>query len=195
MSKNTDTGLFENDLFRACVEVAQTILGRKSSPDVIETVAGRYFSIACDHQDFVRGQREGDDVIANAVRYLAHTQAIPPMGTDTAWFMNSLGTLLEVAVPNTMLDKDSERFLDQLQEGIRQSRSTIPVERKDYVLEDDDVKWMKHLESAGVEYGAVSDLLDLMERLYQGLPLDHDGQRMFRLASLAAPFTRHARED
>lgn len=195
MSDDTEHDPSENDLFRACVEVARSILGRKTSPDVIETVAGRYFRIACDHQDFVRGQREGDDVIANAVRYLAHTQAIPPMGTDTAWFMSSLGTLLEVAVPNSMLDKDSERFLDQLQEGIRQSRSTIPVDRKDYVLEDDDVKWMKHLESAGVEYGAVSDLLDLMERLYQGLPLDQDGQRMLRLASLAAPLTRHARED
>ena len=113
MSDDTEHDLSENDLFRACVEVARSILGRKTSPDVIETVAGRYFSIACDHQDFVRGQREGDDVIANAVRYLAHTQAIPPMGTDTAWFMSSLGTLLEVAVPNSMLDKDSERFLDQ----------------------------------------------------------------------------------
>lgn len=195
MSDDTENDPLENDLFRACVEVARSILGRNTSPDVIETVAGRYFSIACDHQDYVRGQREGDDVIANAVRYLAHTQAIPPMGTDTAWFMNSLGTLLEVAVPNSMLDKDSERFLDQMQEGIRQSRSTIPVDRKDYVLEDDDVKWMKHLESAGVEYGAVSDLLDLVERLYQGLPLDQDSQRMLRLASLAAPLTRHARGD
>lgn len=177
MSDNTEHDPSEDDLFRACVEVAQSILGRKSSPDVIETVAGRYYSIACDHQDHVRSQREGDDVIANAVRYLAHTQAIPPMGTDAAWFMNSLGTLLEVAVPNAMLDQDSERFLDQLQEGIWQSRSTIPVDRKDFVLEDDDVQWMKYLESAGVEYGAVSDLLDLMERMYQGLPLDEDGQR------------------
>lgn len=195
MSDGTEHDPLENDLFRACVEVARAILGQNTSPDVIETVAGRYFSIACDHQDYVRGQREGDDVIANAVRYLAHTQAIPPMGTDTAWFMNSLGTLLEVAVPNSMLDKDSERFLDQLQEGIRQSRSTIPVDRKDYVLEDDDVKWMKHLEAAGMECGAVSDLLDLVERLYQGLPLDQDSQRMLCLASLAAPLTRHARGD
>lgn len=195
MSDGTEHDPLENDLFRACVEVARAILGQNTSPDVIETVAERYFSIACDHQDYVRGQREGDDVIANAVRYLAHTQAIPPMGTDTAWFMNSLGTLLEVAVPNSVLDKDSERFLDQLQEGIRQSRSTIPVDRKDYVLEDDDVKWMKHLEAAGMECGAVSDLLDLVERLYQGLPLDQDSQRMLCLASLAAPLTRHARGD
>ena len=98
----------ENDLFCACVEVAQSILGRNSSPDVIETVAGRYYSVACEYKDQVRGQRERDEVIANAVRYLAHTQAIPPMGTDTGWFMYSLGTLLEVAVPNSTLDRGDE---------------------------------------------------------------------------------------
>lgn len=195
MSHNTENEPSENDLFRACVEVAQSILGRNGSPDVIETVAGRYYSIACEYQDQVRGQREGDEVIANAVRYLAHTQAIPPMGTDTAWFMNSLGTLLEVAVPNSTLDQDSEPFLDQLQEGIWQARSTIPVDRQDLVLDKVDVEWMKNLESAGVEYGAVSELLDLVERLYQGLPLDEDSKRMLLLASLAAPLTRHARED
>lgn len=88
-----------------------------------------------------------------------------------------------------------QRFLFYNEPGLTQSRSTIPAPGKDCVLEDDDVKWMKHLESAGVEYGAVSELLNLVERLYQGLPLDEDCKRMLSLASLAAPLTRHARED
>jgi hypothetical protein len=195
MSDEVDHEPTTNDLFSACVEVAQAILGKKASPDVIETVAGRYYRIACDHQDFVRTQRETDDVIANAVRYLANTQAIPPMGTDTAWFMNSLGTLIELAVPNTMLDQQSERFLNQLQEGIREARSAIPIDRESLALEDDDVQWMEYMKSAGVEYGAVSEVLDLLERMYHGWPLDVEQQRLLQLASLAAPITRHHRKD
>lgn len=48
-------------------------------------------------------------------------------------------------------------------------------------------------EDAGSEYGLVSELLDLVERLYHADPLDVETKRFFAVAALAAPLVRRAR--
>lgn len=85
----------EVDLFNSCIAVAREVLWKNgaASSDVVETLAQKFLAIAEDHQDFVRRQRETDDVIAHAVQYIAHVHAIPPAGTDTAWFHQTLSVL------------------------------------------------------------------------------------------------------
>ncbi|OHV00441.1 hypothetical protein BLA34_12680 [Ralstonia solanacearum] len=163
------------------------------STDVVETLAQKFLSIAEDHQDFVRRQRESDDVIAFAVQYIAHVHAIPPSGTDTEWFRHTLAALLELAVPNAGLTEAAARLLPCLQEGIRDSLADVPVPREDVRIEDEDANSIRRMQDAGVEYGIASDLLDLLERLYHGDPLSEEDRRFFYLSSIAAPMTRRAR--
>ena len=185
----------DTDLFRACEAVARQVLWRSgaASSDVVETLARKFLEIAEEHQDFVRCQRETDVVIAHAVRYIAHVHAIPPIGTDTAWFRDALTVLMELAVPNTGLDQEASQFLSCVQEGIRDSLADVPVPRSTMRIEDDDAEEVRLMQDAGVAYGVTSDLLDLIEKLFHGDPLTEAEQRLFRLAAVAAPMTRQAR--
>lgn len=185
-----------NDLELACREVAKEVLWRNgaASADVIETLAVKFLGIAEEHQDFVRRQRESDDVIADAVRYIAHVHAIPPNGTDTTWFRDTLATLMELAVPNAGLTVAASKFLYGVQEGIRESLTDVPVPRNSTRIDDDEANMLKRMQDAGVNHGVTSDLLDLLERLYHGDPLGKEDTRFFFLSSVAAPLTRSARE-
>lgn len=183
-------------LMAACKEVARQVLsGPASSSDLVETLALQFYRIAEDHQDFVRRQREDDDVIEHAVRYIAAVHATPSCGTDAAWFQCKLGAILEIAVPNAGLCEESAKLLPCLQVGIAQALADVPVSRNSVRIEDDDAKELKALERAGVEWGCVSDMLDLVERLYHGDPLTESDLRFYRLYALAAPLTRQARID
>lgn len=190
------TGQEPTDLELACREVARAVLWNKgtASTDLVETLALKYLAIAEDHQHFVRQQREDDDVIANAVRYIAHVHTMPPHGTDTAWFSNALSVLMELAVPNTGLTETAAMFLPNVQEGIRESLADVPVSRLTMRIEDDDASFLRWIQDAGVQYGAVSDLLDLLEKLYHGDPLHPEDQKTLYMAAVAAPLTRKARE-
>lgn len=189
------TESIEVDLFDACKEVARAVLWKNgaASSDVVETLARKYLTIAEEHQDFVRRQRESDEVIAYAVQYIAHVHAIPPSGTDTEWFRQILSTLMEIAVPNTSLSESSARFLPCLQAGIRDSLADVPVTRSSLRLEDEDAITVRRMQDASMEYGTASDLLDLLEKIYHGDPLSTEEQRCLYLASVAAPLTRQAR--
>src|SRR5256885_16113785 len=107
-------------LYGACQEVARAVLSGSggASADVVDTLARKYLAKATSYQDYVRGQRESDEVIEHAIQYIARVHAIPPCGTDVAWFDSTLHALLEIAVPNTGLDDESAMLLPWLQEGI-----------------------------------------------------------------------------
>lgn len=183
-------------LMAACKDLArQVLVGPSSSSDLVETLASQYYKIAEDHQDFVRQQRESDVVIEHAVRYIAAVHAIPPCGTDTEWFRNMLGAIMEIAVPNSGLSEEAAKLMPCLQEGIVQALADVPVSRDSVRVDDEDAKWIKAIEHAGVEYGCVSDMLDLIERLYHGDPLTENDLRFYRLYALAAPLTRQGRID
>jgi len=186
---------FDTELFDACKAVAREVLWRNgaASNDVVETLAGKFLAIAEEHQDFVRKQRETDVVIAHAVRYIAHVHAIPPSGTDTGWFRDTLAVLMELAVPNTGLDEEPAQFLYNIQEGIRESLAEVPVSRNTMRIENEDAAAIRRMQDAGIEHGVMSDLLDLVERLFHGDPLTEEDRSFFYLAAVAAPLTRQAR--
>jgi hypothetical protein len=57
-------------------------------------------------------------LITRAVRYLSQAHAIPPMGDDTQWFSNMLTVVLEIARPNSAVDKTGKAFLRDMIHGI-----------------------------------------------------------------------------
>ncbi|MFY3589560.1 hypothetical protein ACOTHW_02960 [Achromobacter xylosoxidans] len=104
----------------ACREVAKGTLwtGSETSADVIETHTHRLMQ-RCDHEiDYISGMGRDPNLLTRAIRYIAHTHAIPPMGTDIEWFASTVECLIELAVPNTGQTVESAAFLHDVQEGI-----------------------------------------------------------------------------
>lgn len=182
------------DLMVACTQMAREALWRNkvASSDVVDTLASKYLEISKGHQSFVRHSRESDAVIEHAVRYVAEIHAVD-LGTDVDAFRHCLRTVIELAVPNMPNTATSARIFPEIQNGIRQSLSAVPVPRSDLLIQDKEAKTLRRMQDAGVEHGVASDLLDLLERLYHGYQLTSEDQRFFALAAMAAPITRHAR--
>lgn len=182
-------------LFFACQHLARQVLTDSGglSTDVMETLAGRYNEIAETHQDYVRKQRDTDDVIEHAVRYLADVHVNPGRGTDLVWFREALNVLIELAVPNTGLTAEAVKLLPCIQEGVSSALADEPVPREQTRISDEDAVTLKRMTDAGREHGVASELLDLLERLYHGEALDEDARRFMMLAAMAAPITRQAR--
>jgi hypothetical protein len=73
----------------------------------IDALAEKYYRIAHVQLQFITEQNRDPNLLVRAVRYLAHTHALPPMGKDTEWFSDMLGVLIELACPNTGLPPPS----------------------------------------------------------------------------------------
>lgn len=187
----------KDGLFLACEEVARTTLWRQGerSNDVVETLAQNFYRIACEHREFVRQNCDTDDVIENAVRYLARIHAMPPSGTDTRWFSTSMEVLIQLAVPNAGNDEVSAKYLNDAQRGIIHALGDVPVSRELARVTDADAELLSRLVDAGCEHGIATEVFDLVDRLYHGHWLDEDDMRFFRLIAMAAPLTRQRRRD
>lgn len=87
------------------------------SPDIAETLAHRFESIALRQVVFVVVQGRDPNLIARAVHYLAEAHGLQHRGSDPAWFGHMLHCLIELAVPTSMYGGDALAFLDDVQEG------------------------------------------------------------------------------
>lgn len=185
------------DLRTECMYLARQLLWNQGgcSSDVVETLGERFLAIAREHEEHVRQNRERDQVIAQAVRYLADMHAIPPMGTDTAWFATAMEVLMQLAVPNGRVSVDAAEVLPSLQEGIAQAIGRAPVSRDEMRIEDEDAEEIARFTEAGVEWGLVSSLLDLVEKAQHGDPMSEEERRLMRNAAMSAALTRKARKD
>lgn len=109
-------------LYAACLDAARSALWRKPprTPQEIEALAQQFCAIALDHCEFITEQSRDPNLLVRAVRYLAHTHALPPMEFDTRWFRDMLEVLVELACPNAGLPPGGETFLKDLRTGLKE---------------------------------------------------------------------------
>lgn len=178
----------------ACRRFIRNVLWHQPgvSSDWVETLTEQLASIAEDCAGFADEMYGDWEIVSRAIEYLAVIHDGPWRGAD--WFKTSLDVLMELAVPNTGLDSDTAAFLPDLQRGIGQSLQAVPVDRHAMKLSDEDVSHVMTLRDAGGQFGLVSELFDVCEKILHGEPLDESDQRILKLASNAAPFTRVARK-
>jgi hypothetical protein len=185
----------DKNLTWECKNLARKVLWNNCalSNDVIDTLADKFLKIADDHSDYVTSNYGNDELLSHIVRYLSEVHAVPTMGTDTKWFQEAFRVLLELACPNSGVTEEGSALFSFIQDGIRSSLAEVPVHRNLLKLEDVDVQSLKYFEEAGVQFGIVSSLLDVVERHFHGGKLTPHDQALFRIAAIAAPLTRHAR--
>lgn len=126
--------LDRDELERACREVVRSTLWQTPNPqdihdivdaDQIARLTAAYVEEALWHLDFVEGTGRDPNLITRAVRYLAATHAIPPMGEDLAWFHYMLQALVELACPNTGQNRESAAFLADIRAGIEEAEADL----------------------------------------------------------------------
>jgi hypothetical protein len=110
-------------LHAACLEVARATLWnpdseKKSTEKKIEALAEKLHTVALHHLEFITETNRDPNLLVRAVRYLAHTHAIPPMRDDTGWFLDMLQVLIELACPNTDLPPRGKAFIADLRRGL-----------------------------------------------------------------------------
>lgn len=87
------------------------------SPDIAETLAHRFETIALRHVDFVAGQGRDPNLVTRAVHYLAESHGLQQRGADPLWFGEMLACLVELAVPSAIHGGQALAFLDDVQQG------------------------------------------------------------------------------
>ncbi|CAB3861031.1 hypothetical protein [Achromobacter denitrificans] len=104
----------------ACRELAKATLwtGGEASADIIETQTHNLMKRSESNIAYIADMGRDPNMLTRAIRYIAHTHAIPPMGTDIEWFAATVECLIELAVPNAGQTVESSAFLHDLQEGI-----------------------------------------------------------------------------
>ena len=110
-------------LHAACLGVARETLWKskgekKSTVKEIEAHAAKLQVVALHHLEFIAEQGRDPNILVRAVRYLAHTHAIPPMRGDTGWYTDMLEVLIELACPNTDLPPKGKDFVADLRKGL-----------------------------------------------------------------------------
>jgi hypothetical protein len=109
----------DSELEAACFELARTAKWAQKpiNSDEIRNLAGRFVKIA-KSRIFVSDELQIDaPLITRAVRYLTPAHGLPT-GDDTQWFGDILTAVLEVARPNSGLDKQGQEFLKDMRQGI-----------------------------------------------------------------------------
>ena len=174
----------------ACVHFLRKALWRQgaASNDIVDSLAAELTEKIFHWTDWCENLRGDSEVVSRAIRYLTEQHDGPWKGAD--WFVDSIQLLIQLAVPENILDEDSVAFLYDVQQGISQSIQTAPIRKEELRITDSMTKQIKLFQEAGCEYGTVSDLLDLVESLFHGERLQDYQKELLLVAATAAPFTR-----
>lgn len=108
----------------SCLELARSIVWHKSPVDDVlaKSFAAILLNEAVRHEEFLIGQGRNPNIITFAVSYLAHTHAIPPLGTDLGWFRDGLAVLIELCSPNCRGRSADERLYKEIEHGLMIAR-------------------------------------------------------------------------
>ena len=112
--------LDDEALRAACLELSKQTMWVE-----VQSVADGYYRTAIDYFEFIEGQGRDPNMLTRAVNYLAHTHAIPPMQDDQRWFSDMMMALIELACPNAGQTAKSAEFLNDIEAGIEEIRSTL----------------------------------------------------------------------
>lgn len=93
--------LNHSELRGACYEVDRSTAWRdgEAQEQIARAFAEVLYQESLYHEVYLREM--GRNLIARALRYVAHAHAIPPMGVGVSWCRDMLAAFIELACPNS----------------------------------------------------------------------------------------------
>lgn len=124
--------LNRTELELACLELARRCRVRQTAVDDVlaRSMVEGYVRSVEHHAQFLREAGRDPNFLVRAVRYLAQTQAIPPLEGNLEWFASAVDTLVELACPNGSVDREQIPFFAELMHGIAEALSDAPEARE-----------------------------------------------------------------
>lgn len=88
----------------------------------LQTMTQNFYKTALFYLENIESLEGKPEIIIRAINYIEDVHAIPPLRNNYEWFDHSLGILVELACPNSRLNKNNLEFLNDLENGIEDYR-------------------------------------------------------------------------
>lgn len=105
-------------LHAACREVASHLLWRNNETTPEEEIEEFTEQLTDAATRWFDDEHHDKRHVVAAVRYMAHVHAIPPIGRNVAWFIDSMCVLMELVNPNSTVPPAAREFLEDLHEAV-----------------------------------------------------------------------------
>lgn len=118
---------------QACSDLVKGLIWWQVEPDHSEidydldefvAMTNKLYEIAMGELPRIESLENSEQVLESAIRYIDRTHSAPQLRGQFAWFGETLGALLEICNPNTLLSPNELKFLEYLENGIRHYRET-----------------------------------------------------------------------
>ena len=112
-------------LTQACFEFALATTSVENSIDqmLARTKVDTYVAAARQHEHFLVERGRDPNLLTCIVRYLTQAHAIPPLSGDLVWFNAAIDVMVDLACPNTLLDRSHEQLIHELELGFEEART------------------------------------------------------------------------
>ncbi len=129
MKPESELSDIERQILAECRAIASETMYNYDKPETLrdvitseerEVVAQEYFRAALQEIEYAHHHEDPPgtpELVLRAIRYLAG-HAMPPIRDNTAWFYESLRTLILIALPHTASPKGGEPFFVDLRRGM-----------------------------------------------------------------------------
>ena len=88
----------------------------------LQTMTEKFYKAALFYLEHIESLEGKPEILVKAIRYIDDVHAIPPLRNNYEWFDYTLGALIELACPNSRLNKNNLDFLNDVEAGIADYR-------------------------------------------------------------------------
>ncbi|MBV8125510.1 MAG: hypothetical protein JOY60_06840 [Burkholderiaceae bacterium] len=116
-------------LTQACFEFALATTSVEDSIDhmLARTKVDTYVAAARQHEHFLLERGRDPNLLTYVVRYLTQAHAIPPLSGDLVWFNAAIDVMVDLACPNSLLDRTHEQLIHEMELGFEEARRDYQV--------------------------------------------------------------------
>ena len=115
----------------ACFNLSTSLMWEKESLTVeriekhmseLNEMTEKFYEKAVFYFENIEALEGNEQIIVRAINYIEEAHAIPPLRGNYVWFDYTLGTLIELACPNSRLSEKNLEFLNDIETGIKDYR-------------------------------------------------------------------------
>lgn len=131
---------FDDKINKACFDLSVSLMWEKDALtiekvdnhlDELKKMTDKFIEIAHFYLENIESLEGNKAILIRAINYIDQVHAIPPLRGNYEWFDNTLGTLIEIACPNSRITKNQLEFIQDLESGLEDYRMNIYDENEE----------------------------------------------------------------
>lgn len=123
-----------DNILTACFDLSVSLMWEKdalttdkieNSMTELQTMTEKFYKTALFYLEHIKSLERKPEILVKAIKYIDDVHAIPPLRNNYEWFDYTLGALVELACPNSRLNKNNLDFLNDIEAGIADYRDNV----------------------------------------------------------------------